>query len=211
MQGVWGSGGGFEGDLVAEGLEFADVVMLLAVEVDPGVVVVGSEVAKVGVVVAEQVPGDDQDGSADRDNGSFLAASTRDPAVPLAQEGIGAPRVDSGVAQNPRQVAVPCPVAPLPFLRPADSLTPGAYLAQDERWAGVGKRVMSTPISAMITAAAVAPIPGISARRATACAKGTNSCSVRCCTASMSALSAGFRSEARGCCRPVMAIWPAVN
>jgi hypothetical protein len=35
-------------------------------------------------------------------------------------------------------------------------------------------RVMPTPISAMITAAAVGPIPGISSRRATADANGAN-------------------------------------
>src|SRR5665811_1699041 len=39
----------------------------------------------------------------------------------------------------------------VPFLRPADSLTPGANRAQDERWAGVGKRVMSTPTSATVS------------------------------------------------------------
>ena len=116
--GVWGSGRGFEGDLVAEGLEFADVVAHLAVEVDPEVVVVGSEVAELGVVVAEQVPGDDEDRSADRDDGSFLAAPTGDPAVPLAQEGIGAPRVDCGLAQDPCQVTVPVAGGAVAFLAP---------------------------------------------------------------------------------------------
>ena len=53
MVGV-GSGGGFEGDFVAEGLEFADVVAGSAVEVDAGFVVVGSELDEPGVVVREQ-------------------------------------------------------------------------------------------------------------------------------------------------------------
>lgn len=89
--GVWveaaGSGSGFERDLVAEGLELADVVAHLAVEVDVGVVVVGPEVMELGSVVAEQVPGDDQDGAADRDDGSLLAAAPGDPPVALAEEG----------------------------------------------------------------------------------------------------------------------------
>ena len=37
---------------------------------------------------------------------------------------------------------------------------PGANFAHDARWAGVGNRVMSMPISAMMTAAAVGPIAG---------------------------------------------------
>jgi hypothetical protein len=40
-------------------------------------------------------------------------------------------------------------------------VSPQANRAQDERRAGVENRVMSTPTSAMITAAAVAPTPGI--------------------------------------------------
>ena len=49
---------------------------------------------------------------------------------------------------------------------------PGANFAHEARWAGVGNRVMSMPISAMMTAAAVGPIPGISSSRAAASAKG---------------------------------------
>jgi hypothetical protein len=76
LQGVWVSGGGFEGDPVAEGLELTDVVTHLAVEVDPGVVVAGSEVAELGVVVVEQVPGDDQDGAADASSATSPARSS---------------------------------------------------------------------------------------------------------------------------------------
>jgi hypothetical protein len=39
-----------EGDLVAEGLELADAVTHLGLEVDPGVVLLGSEVVKPDVV-----------------------------------------------------------------------------------------------------------------------------------------------------------------
>jgi hypothetical protein len=53
-------------------------------------------------------------------------------------------------------------VLPRPFFFPADSLTPGANFAQEARWAAVGKRDMSSPISAMITRAETGLMPGIS-------------------------------------------------
>ena len=58
----------------------------------------------------------------------------------------------------------------LPFFFPADSLTPGANLAQETRCPAVGNRAMSIPISARITHAAVALMPGISSRRCAAAA-----------------------------------------
>jgi hypothetical protein len=58
-----GSGGGFEGDLVAEGLEFADVVAGLAGGVDAGVVEARAKIVEGGFVVVEQVPDDDEDGT----------------------------------------------------------------------------------------------------------------------------------------------------
>jgi hypothetical protein len=60
------SGGGFESDLVAEGFELADVVVLLALWVDAGVVVAGAQVVEIDVGVGEEVPDDDQDGTAER-------------------------------------------------------------------------------------------------------------------------------------------------
>ena len=68
LPGGAGSGGGLEGDLVAEGLELADVVALGAFGTDPGVVEANAEVVDVGLWVGQQVPGDDQDGPANRDS-----------------------------------------------------------------------------------------------------------------------------------------------
>ena len=79
--GVGGSGGGLEGDGVAEGFELADVVALAAFGVDAGGVVAGSEVVEAGVGVGEQVPGDDQDGAAEGDDGAFGAAAPGDAPV----------------------------------------------------------------------------------------------------------------------------------
>ena len=103
---IVGSGGGFEGDLVAQGLEFADVVAGPAVEVDAGLVVVGSEVDEPGLVVGEQMPDDHQDGPADGDDGFLLAAAVGDPPVPLTQERVGAADPDGGLAERPGQVPV---------------------------------------------------------------------------------------------------------
>ena len=85
---VFGSGGGFEGDPVAEGGELGDVVTHAAFDVDAAGVVVGSEVAEAGEGVGEQVPDDDQDGAGDRDQGLELAAALDDAALALAQEGL---------------------------------------------------------------------------------------------------------------------------
>ena len=51
VQGTGGSGGWFEGDLVAEGFELADVSLLAAFGVDAGVVVVAAEVGVAGAGV----------------------------------------------------------------------------------------------------------------------------------------------------------------
>jgi hypothetical protein len=55
-----GSGRGFEGDLVAQGFELADVAALAAFGADAGVVEVAAEVVVAGAGVGEQVPDDDQ-------------------------------------------------------------------------------------------------------------------------------------------------------
>ncbi|MER7127312.1 hypothetical protein, partial [Micrococcus luteus] len=62
---------GFEGDAVAEGFELADVVAFLAVGVGAPGVEVGAQVNEVRLGVGQQVPDDDQDGAADRDQGAF--------------------------------------------------------------------------------------------------------------------------------------------
>ena len=75
------SGGGFEGDLVAEGLQLVDVVALGAVGVDAAVVEAGAEVTEADVGVGQQVPDDDQDGPADRDDRFLGTASAGDAPV----------------------------------------------------------------------------------------------------------------------------------
>jgi len=55
------SGGGLQGDPVAEGFELANVVALLAFWVGTGVVVAGAEVVELDGLVAQQVPDEDQD------------------------------------------------------------------------------------------------------------------------------------------------------
>src|SRR5512133_2692056 len=103
------SGGGFEGDLVAEGLQLADVVALGAFRTDAGVVEAGAQVLEPYGRVGQQVPDDDQDGPADRHDGALLAASTGDPPVAFTKEGIGLPSGDGGLAEHASQIGVTVP------------------------------------------------------------------------------------------------------
>src|SRR6266508_2351416 len=80
-------GGGFQSDLVAEGFELADVVALGTLRVGPGVVEASAQVVVAQVGVGQQVPDDDQNGAADRDDGLLGAWAPRDAPVALAQEG----------------------------------------------------------------------------------------------------------------------------
>src|SRR5215218_8545934 len=103
------SGGGLEGDLVAEGLQLADVVALGAFRTDAGVVEAGAEVVEVDLWVGQQVPGDDQDGPADRDDRFLGAAAAGDPPVAFTQEGIGLAGGDGGLAEHASEVGVAVP------------------------------------------------------------------------------------------------------
>src|SRR6266487_6991449 len=69
------------------------------------------------------------------------------------------------IAASPRAAdrqGLPRPVELLPLRLPADCLTWGDHFAQETRWAAVGKTVMSAPISAMMSCAQMAPMPGTS-------------------------------------------------
>ena len=80
---------GSKGDLVAEGFELADVVALLALGADAGVVEVRAEVVEADFGVGQQVPDDDQDRAVDRDDGLLLAPPPGDAPITLAKEGVG--------------------------------------------------------------------------------------------------------------------------
>src|SRR3954463_5096743 len=96
------SGGRFEGDLVAEGFEVADVFALAAFAAEPVGVEVRAEVVEVGVGVGEQVPDDGQDRAADRDQGLLGPAAAGEASIALAEEGLGAP---APIAASPRMRA----------------------------------------------------------------------------------------------------------
>ena len=76
-------------DVQAEGLELADMVTDLALPVDVGVVVAGSQVAEPGFGVGEQMEDDDQDGAGHGHQGFALAAAAGQAAVALAEECVG--------------------------------------------------------------------------------------------------------------------------
>jgi hypothetical protein len=51
--------------------------------------------------VGEQRPDDHEDRAADRNDGPLLATALGDPLVALAEEGVGAPGADRGLADHP--------------------------------------------------------------------------------------------------------------
>src|SRR5215218_3364404 len=112
----WRSGGGLQGDRVAQRLQLADVVALAAVGVDAGVVEARAQIVEAGIRVRQQVPDDDQDGAADRDDGLLGAAAAGDAPVALAEEGVGLAGGRGGLAQHPGQVGVAVPGGGLAFL-----------------------------------------------------------------------------------------------
>lgn len=114
----WRSGGGLEGDVVAEGLECADVVAGGSLGAQAGVVEVGSEVVEAGPGFGEQVPDDDQDGPSDGDDGLLLAPSSGYASVTLAEEGVGPTGVDGGLAEGSGEVPVAVAGGPGTLLPP---------------------------------------------------------------------------------------------
>jgi hypothetical protein len=54
-----------------------------------------------GVGIGQQVPDDDQDRAADRDDRFLLAAASGDASVALTEEGVGAARRRRGLAKDP--------------------------------------------------------------------------------------------------------------
>jgi hypothetical protein len=73
----------------------------------------------VGLWVGQQVPDDDQDGSANRDDGPPLAASTGDPPVAFPKEAIGLAGGHGSLAEHRASYGLPCPVDLLPLGLPA--------------------------------------------------------------------------------------------
>jgi len=82
------------------------VVALAAFGVDAGGVVAGAEVVELGGEVRQQVPGDDQDGPADGDDGALGAAAAGDAPVAFAGDGAGLGGSGGGVTKNGGQVGV---------------------------------------------------------------------------------------------------------
>ncbi|GAB7184563.1 hypothetical protein ATKI12_6373 [Kitasatospora sp. Ki12] len=90
---------GGEGDLVAELFELPDEDAGLAGGIAEAVVPLGAEVLVGGVGAVDQVPGDDEDGAGDGDQGSVVAPSFDQAAVARAEEGVGAGGGGGGLAQ----------------------------------------------------------------------------------------------------------------
>jgi hypothetical protein len=100
----------------ARHFELADVVAFLAFWAGAVVVEVGAEVVEAGFGIGEQVPDDDQDGPADGDDCSFLAAAFGDAPVAFSKEGVGLAGGHGGFPEDPGQVAVAVPGSAGAFL-----------------------------------------------------------------------------------------------
>ena len=103
----------------------------------------------------------DEHGVLDRDVRLLRSAARSDAAVAGTVVGTRVP--GAGHRRRPEsalQIGFPGRVlADLTF--PVDSLLPGVVPAQDARCLAVAKRVMSAPVSAMMTSAVKVLIPGI--------------------------------------------------
>jgi hypothetical protein len=129
--------------------------------------------------VGEHVPDGDEDGVFHGDQGPLLAAAGDEPAVAGREVGVFGPRRgDGGLAEGCLAPGSPCRVLPGPFL-PPDSLLPGQTPAQEARSAAVGKRAMSSPISASTTSAARVLTPGMATSSSMRRRKGAICASVR--------------------------------
>ena len=102
-------GGGSECDRVAEGFELSNVTALLGRRIDVSGVVIGAQILVSGFWVVQHVPDDHQDGAADGDHCSGLAAASGDAAVPGCQESVCLAGADGGLTQDARQVGVAMP------------------------------------------------------------------------------------------------------
>jgi hypothetical protein len=106
------------------------------------------------------MPDDRQDGVADGDDRTFLAAAAGEAAVAVTQK---VSVRDSAATVSPRVAAshgLSLPVV-LVILRPADRESMGANFAHETRCAAVGKAPISSPASAMSSSADRVPTPGI--------------------------------------------------
>src|SRR5829696_9761130 len=122
---------------------------------------VGAQVV-VGLVAFQHPVGRHQDGVRDRNLGSPHPTPAHQPGMLGSQVVLAVHPADrsGGLDQHRGQpfVAVPLPAG---LCLPADSFIAGAKPAQAAKWAAVGNRDMSPPVSAMITSATFGPTPGI--------------------------------------------------
>jgi len=85
---------------VAEGLELANEISRAALLVQSSFIEVRAEVNEAGVLICEEVPDDDEDGSGDRDKGTLMTPSPDEAAITLAKERIGPRSRCAGLAKG---------------------------------------------------------------------------------------------------------------
>src|SRR5664280_2353948 len=98
--------------------------------------------------------------------GHVSCAPVDDAPVSFAQEGVSLPAPAAASPRTALRYRLPLPVLPAVDLAP-DWMVRGQSFAQETRCPAVGNRLMSSPISAMMTCAMCGPTPGISSRMST--------------------------------------------
>jgi hypothetical protein len=127
------------------GVDLAVAVLLAGVPV-------GAEVGVAGGGVAQEVPDDDEDGPSDGALGPGAADAPGQAAVPLAEEGVGPGRAEGGLGAVALDVGGALSLAGLAGAGPGLA-GDGGQSCPGGQVAGVGNRVMSSPVSAMIARA----------------------------------------------------------
>ena len=112
--------------------------------------------------------------------GFLLGHPVDQPAVLGAEEGLGAAGVDGGLAEGGAEVGVAAAGGVAAFALAAGRRfrTCGGRRAQEHRCPAVGKTVMSTPISPMMSWAVMTPKPGMASSWAIWCSYGSHSTAI---------------------------------
>jgi len=145
--------------------------------------------------VRQQVPGNDQDGPADGDDGALGAAAAGDAPVAFAEDGAGLGGSGGGFTKNGGRVGVAVAGGALAVLVAGRFRDAGGQPGPGDQVPGGGERVMPVPISARMTCAAARLMPGISSSRAIRSASGAACAAIAASRLAMSALMASTRAS----------------
>ncbi len=94
---------------MAECLKLANEIAGAAFLVDTSFVKVRTEVDETNVLFCKQVPDDNEHRAGDGNEGTLMTPPSDEPAIALAEEGVGSRSRGGGFAKGPLQVGVTLP------------------------------------------------------------------------------------------------------